>query len=248
MMPAECAPVINHRLTDSKSKEWNYPCQLTWKAAGNPRSLLGYRQFLGEWCRGSLLMFQFWSRTLLLRSSHFLNGSVLIGLIMCYSDKGSCHSSQCSTVCPSIHFLYSLSLGERQGTQRDTQPCTLTLTPREHLKLLINPTCFLNSGRKSEYLERTHTYTGRTCKLRTERESNPLWPPHHRAALQQFVYVNIAFFDGIIIRLKQFSIKASSSTITSPLLILLFKKKLVMIFGTILNNALSDGRWVWVEL
>jgi len=28
---------------------------------------------------------------------------------------------------------------------------------------------FLDSGSKLEYLERTHTYTGRTCKLHTER-------------------------------------------------------------------------------
>jgi len=28
---------------------------------------------------------------------------------------------------------------------------------------------FLDSGRKPEYPERTHAYTGRTCKLHTER-------------------------------------------------------------------------------
>jgi len=28
---------------------------------------------------------------------------------------------------------------------------------------------FLDSGRKLEYLERTHAYTRRTCKLHTER-------------------------------------------------------------------------------
>ena len=36
----------------------------------------------------------------------------------------------------------------------------------------INLTCmFLDGGRKPEYPERTHAYTGRTCKLHTERNS-----------------------------------------------------------------------------
>jgi len=38
------------------------------------------------------------------------------------------------------------------------------------LETPINLTCmFLDSGRKPEYLERTHAYTGRTCKHHTER-------------------------------------------------------------------------------
>jgi len=44
------------------------------------------------------------------------------------------------------------------------------LTPKENLESPINLTCMLlDSGRKPEYLERTHAYTGRTCKLHTER-------------------------------------------------------------------------------
>jgi len=47
------------------------------------------------------------------------------------------------------------------------QPCTLTLTPKDNLESPINLTCmFLDGGRKPEYSER---YTGRTCKIHTER-------------------------------------------------------------------------------
>jgi len=68
-------------------------------------------------------------------------------------------------------------LGERQGTpwrvaspaqgQTDKQSSTLTLTPRANLESPFNLTCIF--GRKPEYLERKHTYTGITCKLHTER-------------------------------------------------------------------------------
>ena len=41
---------------------------------------------------------------------------------------------------------------------------------KDHLESPINITCmFLGGGRKPEYPERTHTYTGRTCKRHTER-------------------------------------------------------------------------------
>ena len=54
--------------------------------------------------------------------------------------------------------------------QRDKQPLTLTLTYRVNLESPINLTrIFLDGGRKPEYLERTHAYTGRTRKLHTER-------------------------------------------------------------------------------
>ena len=102
-----------------------------------------------------------------------------------------------------IHFLYSLnplvrsrggwslsqwSLGERRGTpwtgrqsitgphrdKRDKQPHTLT---RTILESLINLTCmFLDGRRKPEYPERTHAYTGRTCKLHTERSQSGVEP------------------------------------------------------------------------
>jgi len=56
------------------------------------------------------------------------------------------------------------------GPHRDKQPCMLTFTPRVNLKSPIKLTCMLlDYGRKPEYLERTLTYTGRTCKLHTER-------------------------------------------------------------------------------
>ena len=47
--------------------------------------------------------------------------------------------------------------------KQDTQPCTLTLTPKDNLESPINLT--LGGERKPEYPERTHAYTGRTCKL-----------------------------------------------------------------------------------
>jgi len=52
---------------------------------------------------------------------------------------------------------------------------------RTILETPINLTCmFLDSGREPEYPERTNTYTGRTCKLHTERpqpgvEPGTLW-------------------------------------------------------------------------
>ena len=77
--------------------------------------------------------------------------------------------------------LSQLSLGERQGTpwtgrqsitgpHRDEQSSTLTLSPRVYLESPINLSCmFWGVGRETEYSERTHAYTGRTCKLHTER-------------------------------------------------------------------------------
>ena len=93
---------------------------------------------------------------------------------------------------PSIHFLplnpsvgsrggWSLSQrssGDRWGTpwtgrqsitgphrdKRDKQPCMHTFTPKDNLESSIKLTCmFLDGGRKPEYPERTHAYTGRTC-------------------------------------------------------------------------------------
>ena len=50
------------------------------------------------------------------------------------------------------------------GDKWDTQPCKLTLTPRDNLESPINLTrMFLNGGRKPD------TNTGRTCKLHTEK-------------------------------------------------------------------------------
>ncbi|MEQ2238555.1 hypothetical protein ILYODFUR_034233 [Ilyodon furcidens] len=75
-------------------------------------------------------------------------------------------------------------MGERWGTpwtghqsiagqHRDTldkQPCTHSFTPRGNLERPINLTVMsLGCGRKLEYLERTHTCRGRTCKLHAER-------------------------------------------------------------------------------
>jgi len=47
-----------------------------------------------------------------------------------------------------------------RATQRQTTTHTLTLTPKDNL---------MEDGRMLEYPERTHTYTGRACKLHTER-------------------------------------------------------------------------------
>ena len=98
---------------------------------------------------------------------------------------------------PSIHFLYPLnpsvrswgcrslsqrSLGEKRGTpwtgrqsitgphrdKRDTQPHSLL---RTILETPINLKCmFLGGGKKPGVPgEKTHAYTGRTCKLHIER-------------------------------------------------------------------------------
>jgi len=101
------------------------------------------------------------------------------------------NSTVLNSVHPSIHFLYLLnqlvgsrgglsqqSLGERQGTpwtdrqsitgphrdERDKQPhtCSYSLLGTI-LETPINLTCmFLDGGRKPEYPEITHAYTGRT--------------------------------------------------------------------------------------
>jgi len=64
-----------------------------------------------------------------------------------------------------------------RATQRQTTTHTLTLTPKDNLESPINLTCmFLDSGRKLDYPERTHTYTGRTCKLHTERPQAGIEP------------------------------------------------------------------------
>ena len=57
-----------------------------------------------------------------------------------------------------------------RATQRQKTTHTLTLTPRDNSETPINLTCmFLDGGRKPEYPERTHAFTGRTYKLHTER-------------------------------------------------------------------------------
>ncbi|XP_078019577.1 dynein axonemal assembly factor 3 isoform X1 [Epinephelus lanceolatus] len=71
--------------------------------------------------------------------------------------------------------LSQLTLDEGRGTPwtghqtitglRDRQPFTLTFTPTGNLESPINLTCvFLDSGRKPEYPQKTHTDTRRTCK------------------------------------------------------------------------------------
>ena len=78
--------------------------------------------------------------------------------------------------------------GERRGTpwtcrqsitgqhrdKRDKQPHTRSHSLlRTILESPINLTCmFLDGGRKPEYPERTHAYTGRTCRLHTERSQS----------------------------------------------------------------------------
>ncbi|MEQ2247193.1 hypothetical protein ILYODFUR_006748 [Ilyodon furcidens] len=58
---------------------------------------------------------------------------------------------------------------QHRGTQ-DKQPSTHPFTPKSNFERPINLTdMFLDCGRKSEYPKRTHTCTGRTCKLHAER-------------------------------------------------------------------------------
>jgi len=82
-----------------------------------------------------------------------------------------------------------------------------SFTSRDNLESPFNLICmFLGSGRKLEYPERTHAYTGRTYKLNTERLQpgfkpgtlklwgrRQCWPPHHRAA-QLVLYERKKFF------------------------------------------------------
>ena len=95
---------------------------------------------------------------------------------------------------PSIHFLYPLNLSVGSWGGLEPIPAvigreagyTLYRSPVHHrstqtnnharsllrtiLESPINLTCmFLDGGRKPEYLERSHAYTGRTCKLHTEK-------------------------------------------------------------------------------
>jgi len=84
-----------------------------------------------------------------------------------------------------IHFLYQLNpaWGRRAcpschwvrgrvhpgHVARPSQGHTETNETKKHV-CLINLICmFFGGGRKPKYLERTHTYTGRTCKLHEER-------------------------------------------------------------------------------
>ena len=85
---------------------------------------------------------------------------------------------------PSIHFLYPLNpilelqgasrhwargrvhpgqvASPSQGHSQTNETNDHTLTPRDNLETPINPKClFLEGGRKPEYPERTHTYTGK---------------------------------------------------------------------------------------
>jgi len=63
-------------------------------------------------------------------------------------------------------YIMDRSITGPHEDKRDKRPCTLTLTPRDSLETPINLTCmFLDGGRRPGYPERTHAYTGRTCKL-----------------------------------------------------------------------------------
>ena len=80
--------------------------------------------------------------------------SSLTALILCYDAKSTIFYT---------HLTNSGSLNSSLAHHRATQRKTLTLTPRVNVKTPINITCmFLGRGRKLEYLERTHTYMGRT--------------------------------------------------------------------------------------
>ena len=71
------------------------------------------------------------------------------------------------------YISHLATLGRRSITgphrdKRHKQPHTRSLL-RTILETPINLTCmFLDGGRKPEYPERTHAYTGRTCRLHTE--------------------------------------------------------------------------------
>ena len=86
----------------------------------------------------------------------------------------------------SIHFLYPLNLSQLPLDERQINPGqvaspsqrqTTMDEPRIILETPINLTCmFLGGGRKPENPERTHAYTGRTCRLHTERSQVGIEP------------------------------------------------------------------------
>ena len=118
---------------------------------------------------------------------------------------------------PSIHFLYPLNrvvgglepipagkpwTGHQSitGPHRDKQPHTRSQSLlRTILETPINPTCMLlDGGRKPEYPERTHAYTGRTCKLHTERPQVGVGPgtlslwgvgDNHHTTVQPYLFI-----------------------------------------------------------
>ena len=79
---------------------------------------------------------------------------------------------------PSRHWARGRAPGQVASPSQDhTETNDHTHTPRNNLETSINLTCmFLDGGRKPEYPERTHAYTGRTYKLHTERPQLGLEP------------------------------------------------------------------------
>ncbi|MED6260590.1 hypothetical protein ATANTOWER_023713 [Ataeniobius toweri] len=88
-------------------------------------------------------------------------------------------------------------MGGRQGTSwtgrqsiagqhRDIQPCTHSFTPKGNLERPIDLTVmFLDCGRKTEYLVRTHACTERTCKLQAKDHPPGVEPKNFFTVKQQ---------------------------------------------------------------
>jgi len=94
--------------------------------------------------------------------------SIFYTRLICRSGRGGAGAYPSSQ---EAGYTLDRSPVHHRTTQRQTTTHTLTLTPKDNfLESPINLTCmFLDGGGKPEYPERTHAYTGRTCKLHTER-------------------------------------------------------------------------------
>ncbi|MEQ2202571.1 hypothetical protein XENOCAPTIV_007163 [Xenoophorus captivus] len=95
------------------------------------------------------------------------------------------------------------STGKRRGTPWTGRQCIAVTTchhtgqitmhtpstPKGNLERPINLT-ELDCGQKPEYPERTHAWTGRTCKLHAERP-----PTGSRTEIEKLIYLNCHFLN-----------------------------------------------------
>ncbi|MED6283517.1 hypothetical protein CHARACLAT_009720 [Characodon lateralis] len=132
--------------------------------------LLSFFQCSSNYSSGPKCCFQLCGKYLLNQSLAFIT-KVLF-------DQESKQSQSVIFYLLQVAYLQQ-SMGEKQGTSwpgrqsitgQHTNNHAHTHSPKGNLELPINLTGMsLDCGRKPEYLVRTHTCTGRTCKLHAER-------------------------------------------------------------------------------
>ena len=122
-------------------------------------------------------------------------GSCSLGFLWCHSDNLWWLIETASCFILSLNCTYklrptvgqSLTVGERRGKpligRHGIPGRTYTETnnhSHSHAEspIILTPACMLlDCGRKPEYPEKTHTYTGRTCKLRLNQDQKPAAKP-----------------------------------------------------------------------